>query len=144
MKSPPHILIDTSFLLPTLGIRVEKRVLKILPLLRRFRVHFLREGLLEAMWIILKRVPPSQLERVEKGLRIIALNYKPLEPPIVAYLEANRLYHKGHRDFIDNLYYATALTSKVPFLTIDYKLVEFLERKGYPTEGVVFTPEDLE
>ena len=50
----PKILIDTSFLLPALGIEVEEEAMRIIPLFRRLEVYYLEIALLEAMWKVLK------------------------------------------------------------------------------------------
>ncbi len=45
----PKLLVDTTFLLPTLGIEVEEEAMKVIPFFRRFEVYYLEVGLLEAL-----------------------------------------------------------------------------------------------
>ena len=117
--------------------------MSVIPLFRRLRVYYLEAGLLEALWKVLKIVPENKLGLVETGIRAIRATYQVLAPPPRAFVEAIRLYRNGHRDYIDDLYYATALLTETPFLTIDYSFMEFLRGRGYPVEGVVVTPEEL-
>ncbi len=115
-----------------------------IPLFRRLRVYYLEAGLLEALWKVLKIAPENKLSLIETGIRAVRETYQLLTPPPKAFVEAIRLYRDGHRDYIDDLYYATALFTETPFLTIDYSFMEFLRGHEYPVEGVVITPEKLQ
>lgn len=139
----PRVLIDTTFLLPALGIDVEEEALEAIRFFPRLEVYYLEAGLLEAMWKVLKLVPPSRLGRVELGLRAIRRTYKVLAPAPRAFTEAARIYHEGHQDYIDALHYAAAWAEGTRLLTIDYSFIEFLEEHGYQVEGVVYTPDKL-
>ena len=103
-------------------------------------VYYLEVGLLEALWKTLKLIPPSKFDRVRIGIKAIRRTYKLLTPPAEAYTRAAEIYHRVHRDYIDALHYSTAEASGVPLLTID---IEFLDRQGYPLEGLVYTPRSL-
>ncbi len=50
-----EILVDTSFLLPALGIDVEEIVYQAIKKFKKYNVYYLDVSLLEAMWIILKK-----------------------------------------------------------------------------------------
>ncbi len=102
------VLIDTSFLLPALGVNVEEEVLASIALFRRIEVLYLEIAIVEAMWKILRLVPSSGMERVALGLEAVKRTYKAVDPPPRAYIEAAEIYHKGHRDYIDALHYSTA------------------------------------
>lgn len=139
----PKIIVDTSFLLPALGIEVEEEVLEVIPLFRRVEVYYLEIGLIEALWKVLRIVPLEKVHRVKMGVEAIKRTYHLLEPPANAYTEAINIYHRGHRDYIDALYYATAKATGLPWLTIDYPFIEFLEKHGYPVQGIVLTPKEF-
>ena len=139
----PKILVDTSFLLPALGVEVEDEAMSVIPLFRRLEVYYLEAGLLEAMWKMLRLIPPSKYNRLKLGLEAIRETYHLLTPPAKAYIEAIEIYRKGHRDYIDALHYATAKAERISFLTIDYRFLEFLESCGYEVEGIVVTPRGL-
>ena len=125
-KRKPNILIDTLlFLLPTLGIGVSKEIEEAIKIFRKFNVFYLEAGILEAMWITLRVVPNSKINRVKLGLEAIRNSYIQLEPPIQTYIDATEIYHKGHRDYIDALHYAAAGKTQTPFLTVDKTFIEF-------------------
>ena len=113
------------FLLSTLGIGVSKEVEEAIKIFRKFNVFYLEAGILEAMWITLRVVPNSKINRVKLGLEAIRNSYIQLEPPIQTYIDATEIYHKGHRDYIDALHYAAAGKTQTPFLTVDKTFIEF-------------------
>ena len=139
----PRVLVDTSFLLPALGVEVEDEVLEAIKLFRKIDVLYLELGLVEALWKVIRVVPSSKLDRVRVGVEAIRNSYRIVEPPVNAYIEAIEIYRRGHRDFVDALHYATARNLGIPWLTIDRSFIEFLSRNSYPIEGVVLTPNEL-
>jgi len=141
-QTKPKILVDTTFLLPALGIGVEGEAEKAIPYFREFEVHYLEVGLLEAMWKIVKIVPQDKLGRVKLGIEAIRNTYSLLEPPPEAYIEAIRIYREGHKDYIDALYYTTAKNANIPLLTIDYAFMEFLGEHNYNVR-IMLTPKEL-
>ena len=138
------VIIDTSFLLPALGIEIEEDAMRVIPLFRKLDVYYLEIALLEAMWEMLKVVDRDKLERVRLGIEAVRSSYRAVEPPPEAYINAIEIYDRGHRDYIDALHYATARALGIPWLTVDYKFIEFLRSRNYPVEGIVLTPRDLE
>ncbi len=137
------VLIDTTFLLPALGVGVEKEAEDVIILFRKIDIYYLEAGLIEAMWKLLK-IPSNELyERIRIGIEAIKRTYRLAVPPANAYLEAIKIYNAGHRDYIDALYYTTAKTLNLKFLTIDLSFIEFLKENGYTTE-LIITPEELE
>lgn len=139
----PKLLVDTTFLLPALGIEVEEEALKAIELFRRADVYYLEVGLLEAMWKVLKVVPMGYMDVVALGLDAIERTYTKLDIPNRAYVEACTIYRRGHRDLIDALHYSTAKISGIPLLTIDVSFVEFLIKHNYQVKGVIYTPENF-
>ena len=138
-----RVLVDTTFLLPALGFSIEEEAEEIIPLFRKVEVFYLEIGLVEAMWKIIKLVPPQKLSRVELGIEAIRRTYHLLEPPPSAYVTAIQIYDEGHKDYVDALYYATARACNVSLLTIDYSFIDFLKERNYKVEGVVVTPKIL-
>ena len=143
MRVRPSIIIDTTFLLPALGVDVEEEAESVIPLFRKLDVYYLEVGLLEAMWKIARIAPADKLGRVMLGLEAIRRTYKLLNPSARAFIEALLIYRKGHRDYIDALYYAVAVDTGIPLLTIDHGLIEFLVKHNYEVKGVVLTPKEL-
>ncbi|MDK2373156.1 MAG: PIN domain-containing protein [Candidatus Korarchaeota archaeon] len=135
------VLIDTTFLLPTLGMEVEREAEEVIPLFREVRIHYMEVSLLEASWIYAKLgLDP---EPFELGLEAVRLTYDLLIPGPSAYSLAFRIYDSGHRDLIDNLLYASAKESNLLFLTIDRSFIRFLEDRGWST-SLVITPSEFQ
>ena len=141
-KSTLRILIDTTFLLPALGVGVEEEAEDIIPFFRRVKVYYLEVGLLEAIWKILKIADSGALKRVKMGIEAIRKTYNLITPPAEAYIEAIKIYEMGHRDYIDALYYSTAKSASLKLLTIDRKFIEFLADKEYNIKNII-TPREL-
>jgi len=142
LKGKPRTIVDTSFLLPAVGIETDPEVYDAIKLFHRYEVMYLEVSILEIMWKILKVVSPREIERIIDGLKAIFETYTSISPPAEAYADAYHLYHEGHGDFIDNLIYSTSRRVNANLLTLDLKFVRFLREKGYPTENVL-TPADL-
>ncbi len=144
MRGKHKVLLDTTFLLPALGIEVEEEAMKVIPLFRSLEVYYLEVALLEAMWKITKIVDKRKYQRVKVGIEAIRNTYELIEPPPTAYIEALEIYRKGHRDYIDAIHYASAKALKMAWLTIDRDFIRFLEDNGYSVKNVVLTPKELE
>jgi predicted nucleic-acid-binding protein len=121
------VLIDTSFLLPALGIEVEKEIIEAVKHFHSAEVHYLEVSVLEAMWKVIRVVPPEKLKVIEEGINAIQNTYTTSVPRPSSYAKALMLYRKGHRDFIDNLLYAVSVEEEVFFLTIDEAFISFLK-----------------
>ncbi len=138
-----RVLIDTTFLLPTLGVRVEKEAMETIPLFRKIKVFYIEAGVLEALWKVLKVLVRDKVKVVEDGLEAIRRTYHLVTPSYKSYVDAIRIYDLGHRDFIDALHYCTAINHKLYFLTIDYPFINFLKQQGYRVDNVVLTPREF-
>jgi len=89
-KKRPGVLIDTTFLLPTLGVEVEEEAEEVIPLFKEARIHYMEVSLLEASWIYAKL--GSDPEPFELGLEAVRLTYDLLIPSPKAYSLAFRIY----------------------------------------------------
>ena len=138
----PRLLVDTSFLLPALGIDVEEEVYDAIAKFRDYEIYYIEVSLIEAMWSIIKRVKIEDREIVRKGLESIKDTYHKLELPMNSLLKAWEIYRKAHRDYIDALLYSASIIKGIPFLTIDKTLKKNLEKDGYNTENILF-PNDI-
>jgi predicted nucleic-acid-binding protein len=135
------VLIDTSFLLPALGIEVEKEIIEAVKHFHSAEVHYLEVSVLEAMWKVIRVVPPEKLKVVEEGINAIQNTYTTLVPRPSSYARALMLYRKGHRDFIDNLLYGVSV-EEIFFLTIDEAFISFLKSISEDT-SLILTPLDF-
>jgi len=136
-----RVILDTSFLLPFLGIRTDEPVMEALPRLRGHELYYSELSVLEALWKIVKVVSPNGVEVVLRGLSEVRSHMRRAEVDEGAVKAALELYRLGHRDLIDDLLYGTALSHGFKLLTIDRTLTDFVRGKGYP--DVFIGPDEL-
>ncbi len=132
-----------------LGFETSERVMRSLPRLARYRLYYSELSILEALWKISKyiqRLPEEQqggaLERVREGLEAVEEGMERVSVTAEAASLALRLRLLGHRDMVDNLLYATALSSGLRLLTVDEELRRFIASKGLPAH-VLAAPEEV-
>ncbi|MCD6515458.1 MAG: PIN domain-containing protein [Candidatus Odinarchaeota archaeon] len=132
-----RVLIDTSFLLPTLRIDTDKEVLEAIKYFKAIKVFYLEISLMEAMWSIIKKIPSEKMDLINDGILAIRETYNLISPPASAYISAWKMYKSVHKDFIDNLLYATSRELKLLLLTIDRALIDKLAKNKYPTDNII-------
>lgn len=146
-KGISGVLLDTSFLLPTLGIEVEGDVAGSLLGLRSSgrAIHYSRFSILEALWVVARLSRGRRLDegRIEEGLRSVIDSgvYRPVEESAEVYADALSLHRMGHVDMIDNLLYASAKANGLRLLSLDEELRAFVERSGL--EPIVMGPGEI-
>ncbi|MQL56386.1 PIN domain-containing protein [Acidianus ambivalens] len=119
------ILIDTSFILPALGIDVGESVLNLIKEFDKHEIYYTELSLLEAMWIIrrlLKEGNNVDFKIVRTGLKSVFKTYHLLKIPISAYI--NAVNDRRHNDLIDMIIYYTAKAYNLKFLSLDKRLKE--------------------
>ncbi|MBS7612513.1 PIN domain-containing protein [Candidatus Bathyarchaeota archaeon] len=130
------VLLDTSFILPTLGIDVGEDVIKSLKKLTDIEaeVYYSRFSILESLWVAtrLSESLTFNSERFSHGLRSIIESgrYGKVEEDSETFKEALRLRMLGHKDMIDNILYATSSSLNLKLLTLDTELKQFIHDKG--------------
>lgn len=139
------LLLDTTYILPVLGVEVEgvERVLEALQRLRRRReveIYYSCYSILEALWKLAKL--GYDLEVVRRGLSLVEEDFRQAHPTLEGYLKALELRRRGFPDLIDLLLYTTALSNGILFLTRDKHLHEFLSEEGEET-GAILLEEDF-
>ena len=71
----PRVLLDTTFILPTLGIETGRNATRGLKILaeKQAEIHYSRFAILESIWVASRFVEDSEhyLERFQLGLRSI-------------------------------------------------------------------------
>lgn len=146
-QNAQRILLDTSFLMPTIGIEVEKQVLDTVSKIQpgKYEILYSNLSLLECTWMAIKQMKASKYreEIFRKGVLSIAKTgyYNLIHEDAEDYLYALQLYQMGHIDMIDNLLYAIALRNECSFLTIDRELQEFIDKND--VRDVILTPEEF-
>lgn len=130
-----RVLLDTSFILPSLGIDVGEKVSKGLRLLaaKAPEIHYSSFSILESLWVLARTIEdaPSQLESFRIGLRSVMESgrYRRVNEDSKIMNEAFRLYKLGHKDMIDNILYASSTQLDLRLLTLDNDLKSFIQTK---------------
>jgi len=129
------ILLDTSFILPTLGINVGEEVEACLKKLDEVKaeIYYSRFSIIECLWIA-ARLMKSQafnLERFNQGLKSVIESgrYIKTDENAQIFIDAFKLYSLGHKDMIDNMLYVTSINLNLKLLTLDMELKEFIQNK---------------
>ena len=142
-----RILLDTSFILPTLGITVSgvtPEAIKFLTEVPQIQIYYSRFSVLESLWVA-TRISDAKFdaETFQLGLRSIieGHKYKRVEEDSEIFKEAFRLYRLGHKDMIDNILYASALSLGLMLLTLDDQLKKFV--LGKQLKDIFVSPDQL-
>ncbi|ADI31609.1 PIN domain-containing protein [Staphylothermus hellenicus] len=140
-----RILLDTSFLLPILGFETSERIMKAFYKLGSYQLYYNEISILEALWKIVKVIRGEEEEvlRIRQGIRSIfeTINHASIDDNAIN--NAVYMYRLGHRDMIDNLLYSIALSRKLLLLTVDEKLIDFIEKHNLPRNNII-APEQLD
>ena len=143
----PRILLDTSFILPSLGIEVSDGVSKGLKKLAESKaeIHYSHFSILESLWVAARTIrnQASDLEDFRLGLRSVVESgrYRQTEEDSEVFNDALRLYMLGHKDMIDNMLYTTSIKFDLKFLTLDSELKEFTRHKGL--RNIFTSPDEI-
>ena len=141
------VLLDTSFILPSLGIDVGEEVLEGLRRLAASRVEIYYSGfsLLESLWVSarLSAGAAIDMEGFRLGLRSVVEGgrYRRVGETSQVFSDALGLYTLGHRDMVDNVLYACSTNLGMKFLTVDEELKEFVGSRGL--EDTLLSPDQL-
>lgn len=147
MKRPAKILLDSTYLLPVFGIEVEGLTARDLEKLREASLTGeIQPHALTTCWIeILGKVAREAQRRkidvtgiAEKAIKSLTESetIRWIKPEPEALRLALKLRLLGHRDMIDNLLYATAVTRGMTLLTMDSGLVHFLRKHNLPEQNI--------
>lgn len=137
-----RILLDTSFLLPSLGFETDREILETMPCLTNHEIHYSDLSLLEAMWKIMKHIKGrEEIDIVLRGVDLPRRTLKHEELDERSVEIAFEMYAKGHRDLIDNLLYGISVSKRLSFLTIDKELLQFIKNKSFT--NILISPDDI-
>jgi PIN domain nuclease of toxin-antitoxin system len=135
-KGTLKVLLDTSFILPSLGIDIDKEILKTIKKLAEVKaeIYYSRFSILESLWIATKLMAsvPFDVRRFDVGLRSVIESgrYKKVEENSRIFSDALKLYMLGHKDMIDNILYTSSLHLNLKLLTVDDELKKFVQGRG--------------
>ena len=146
-KNTLKILLDTTFILPTLGIDVGEEVEKCIERLGKTKaeLYYSRFSILESLWIAARLIRDKSfdMERFRQGLRSVTRSgkYIVIEEDDRVFEEALKLYGLGHRDMMDNILYASSAVLGLKLLSVDTELKEFIQSKGL--EDTIISPSQI-
>jgi len=141
------VLLDTTFILPSLGIDVGEEVSKGLQKLAHIEasIYCSQFSVLEALWVAAKLSVSGNFdaESFRLGLRSVLESgkYMKVEEDSEIFNEALRLYTLGHKDMIDNILYTSSTRLNLKLLTLDTELKEFINNKGL--KGTLIFPNQI-
>jgi len=148
-----RVVIDSTYLLPSLGISVKGLRDEDIQLIHRLRERaeycylapLLAEIVAKAAREALKRGLKSLPKEAAEGFRALLVGLDiAVELPEPNGLElAAELWIRGHRDIMDDLAYAHAVKTQAYLMTQDETFKRFLSEKGYPSE-ILITHRELE
>lgn len=141
------VLLDTSFILPTLGIDVEEEIIKTLERIENIdvEIYFSTFSVLETLWTAIRLLKKLTFDEksFRQGLKSIMRSGKYMlvvENDDIFY-EALNLYRMGHRDIIDNILYMDSRYFNLKLLTVDKDLRSFIRSKGL--KDILIFPSEL-
>jgi PIN domain nuclease of toxin-antitoxin system len=129
-----RVLLDASFILPSLGIDVGEEVSKGLKGIADIKaeIYYSHFSILESLWVVarLSTSATFNAESFNLGLRSIIEGdrYMKVEEDSKTFYDALKLYMLGHKDMIDNILYANSIRLNIKLLTLDNKLKEFIQQ----------------
>lgn len=135
-KNTLKVLLDTTFILPTLGIDTGTEVKKALKKLDEFNaeLYYSNFSILESLWVAIKLIKKQEfdIERFKLGLRslIKSRRYNQIIENTEVFNYALSLYLSGHIDMMDNILYANSVIHNIKFLTLDDEIKKFIEMKN--------------
>ncbi len=141
------VLLDTSFILPSLGINVGEEVSKGLKGLADIRaeIYYSHFSILESLWVAARLSTSATFDReiFSAGLRSIieGKRYRKMEEDSKTFDNALRLYMLGHRDMVDNILYASSSRLNLKLLTLDNELKGFVRERGL--KDTLISPDQL-
>ncbi len=139
------VVVDTTFILPFFGIDVEginsEEVVRLKN--KGFKLLYPKLLLVELIAKIskeahrkgLKELPEAAKEALESLMA--ETDVELVDPKPEHLIEAAKLRLLGHRDFFDNILYATAYIEKALLLTADKDLTSFIKEKGLKKDIII-------
>lgn len=143
----PKVLLDTSFILPTLGIDTGKQTLKALRKLdeTNAKIYYSKFTILESLWttVTIQKSQKLDEETFKTGLKSIMKSdrYAKIKETSEIFNNALKLHKLGHKDMIDNILYTSSLHLNLKLLTLDKQLKTFIQEKGL--KDTLITPNQI-
>jgi len=133
-----ELIVDTSFLLPLVGIKV-KGIKD--SLLEGKAIYYPNLLLTELLAVIFKEAKKLKLNKVPeeamKGLIYVLSNVNLIS---IEELEIETIYeilNKGWNDIFDAILYTAYKSTKIPLITMDKSFYNFLKENGMDVKGII-------
>ena len=142
-----NVLLDTSFILPSLGIDLGKEVSEGLKGLADIKaeIYYSHFSILESLWVAtrLSTNATFDAESFSLGLRSIIEGdrYMKVKEDSKTFNDALKLHMLGHKDMIDNILYANTTRLNIKLLTLDNELKNFIRERGL--KNTLIAPDEL-
>jgi len=139
-RSLDKFVIDTSYLLPIVGIEVEGLDQEVIDKIFKFELYYPASLIPELIGVIIKEAKKIGLDKIPKeaieGLNsIIYGGYVKLVLPEGEDIEiVHELIRKGCNDIFDAILYATGKRLGLKVLSMDESFKKFLKEHGYEYE----------
>ena len=137
------VIVDTSFLLPYLGLKVKEVSDEVMDWLESVELHYPYVMVPEVIGVVIKKARSMGLSAIPKEAlqgfnTIIYGGFVNLIPPVDQDLSiAYGLIKRGLRDLFDALLYATSKRTGITAITVDEALLKFLRSNGFDTDNMV-------
>jgi PIN domain nuclease of toxin-antitoxin system len=142
-----NVLLDTSFILPSLGVDLGKEVSEGLKGLAdiKAKIYYSHFSILESLWVAAKLSTNATFdeESFNLGLRSIIEGdiYMKVEEDSKTFSDALKLRMLGHKDMIDNILYANSTRLNIKLLTLDNELKNFIRERRL--KNTFIAPDEL-
>lgn len=146
-ESTLKVLLDTSFILPTLGIDTGKQSLEALRKLdeTNAEIYYSKFTILESLWtaVTLQKSQKLDEETFKTGIKSIMKSgrYAKIEEIPETFNNTLKLHKLGHKDMIDNILYTSSLHLNLKLLTLDKQLKTFIQEKRL--KDTLITPNQI-
>ena len=132
------LVVDTSFILPYLGIKVKEIKDE---LLEDKVIYYPLLLIVELIAVVIKEAKKRNLENIpdeaSRGLSYVLSHINLIEPDSEDLRIIYTVSKKGWKDIFDLLLYATSIRKKLPLLTLDKEFVEFLANNGFDISNII-------
>jgi len=141
--SEGKIILDTSFLLPYVGLRVKEVRTEIMNWLKEIDQYYPYMMIPELVGVIIrvsrKMTMDSIPDQALKGFNSIVYgdSIRLIGPMDKDLSIAYALMRRGLRDLFDAILYATSRRVGIKAITMDNSLVEFLKRNNFEADNII-------
>ena len=143
LLSEGKIILDTSFLLPYVGLRVKEVRTEIMNWLKEIDQYYPYMMIPELVGVIIrvsrKMTMDSIPDQALKGFNSIVYgdSIRLIGPMDKDLSIAYALMRRGLRDLFDAILYATSRRVGIKAITMDNSLVEFLKRNNFEADNII-------